>query len=144
MSFEVYFNFDQFAQYAIDHSTGQTITVIDYSCQICYPKPAIVSQPFTNFWNWYSTEHKEIDYTRYTTTAFGVFRQKVQLLAPTYIIVPREVPILAARLFYSVTYSEYPKELVDHLVSLLCNLAARTDHFNNPVTAPILQRATEL
>src|ERR1043165_1104565 len=129
MNFEAYRLF--VASHALEHLTG-TASTRDYSCLICYPAPYTVSAEFSNFWNWVASCYQVLSYSKYTTTAFSVYCNQAQ--RETNWGALSDAVYTATRLFFSLTYTNYPTKPLTQILLEFVNLARRTNYFQNVVT----------
>lgn len=91
----------------------------DRSCAHCYPPELLLSDNFSTFWNWYSSEFPATTYTRYTQ----------QYLEELSYVEGDDVWIALIDLIFSIRYSDTPTIGFEALQQEIWNVYSITEGF---------------
>ncbi|PKC57067.1 hypothetical protein RhiirA1_473076 [Rhizophagus irregularis] len=91
----------------------------DRSCIHCYPPELLLSDNFSTFWDWYSSEYPAITYTRYTQ----------QYLEELSYVEGEDIWIAIIDLIFSIRYSDTPILNFEALQQEIWNVYSITQGF---------------
>ncbi|PKY58643.1 hypothetical protein RhiirA4_429862 [Rhizophagus irregularis] len=91
----------------------------DRSCIHCYPPELLLSNNFSTFWDWYSSEYPAITYTRYTQ----------QYLEELSYVEGDDIWIAIIDLIFSIRYSDTPTLSFELLQQEIWNVYSITQGF---------------